>query len=228
MDFRAYDRKFWLVIEQDDKKIKDLRLPINRNAFLCYSYYTPNGKNYIEESLIFEALFEAVYINGEYTITQHDLLNLTINMYTKAQLEGYKIIPIDNKAINVAFDWFIESVNNEFYSDDIVTTRDIRYIDEFRREDNPDILKGLLTDMKTFENVWIKIEKLEKIINEDTYMFSCEILSEPFNIKGIHKGDKTLAFALKQNDAKICVCTIGVSEIEDIRKSLKLIKNKGI
>ena len=64
---------------------------------------------------------------------------------------------------------------------------------------------------------------VEKVINEDTYVFSCEILSEPFNIKGIHKGDKTLAFALKQNDTKICVCTIGVREIEDIRKALKLI-----
>ena len=223
MNFRDYDRKFWLVVEQGNKKIKDLHLPINRNAFLCYSYYTPKGKYYIKESLIFEALFEAVYINGEYTITQHNLLNYTVNMYTKAQLEGYKIIPIDNKAINIAFDWFVNLVNKDFYSNEIITTRDIRYIDEFRREDNPDVLKGLLTDMKSFENVWIKIEKLEKIINEETYVFSCEILSEPFNIKGIHKGDKTLAFALNQNDTKICVCTIGVSEIEDIRKTLKLI-----
>lgn len=223
MNFRDYDRKFWLVVEQGNKKIKDLHLPINRNAFLCYSYYTPKGKYYIKESLIFEALFEAVYINGEYTITQHNLLNYTVNMYTKAQLEGYKIIPIDNKAINIAFDWFVNLVNKDFYSNEIITTRDIRYIDEFRREDNPDVLKGLLTDMKSFENVWIKIEKLEKIINEETYVFSCEILSEPFNIKGIHKGDQTLAFALNQNDTKICVCTIGVSEIEDIRKTLKLI-----
>ncbi len=223
MNFRDYDRKFWLVVETENKKIKDLHLPINRNAFLCYSYYTPKGKFYIKESLIFEALFEAVYINGEYTITPHDLFNLTVNMYTKAQLEGYKIIPIDNKAINIAFERYIESINSEFYGKDILTTRDIRFIDEFRRDDNPDILKGLLTDMKSFENVWVKIEKLEKIINEDTYVFSCEILSEPFNIKGIHKGDKTLAFALKHNDTKICVCTIGVSEIEDIRKALKLI-----
>ena len=223
MNFRDYDRKFWLVVEQGNKKIKDLHLPINRNAFLCYSYYTPKGKYYIKESLIFEALFEAVYINGEYTITQHNLLNYTVNMYTKAQLEGYKMIPIDNKAINIAFDWFVDLVNKDFYSNEIITTRNIRYIDEFRREDNPDVLKGLLTDMKSFENVWVKIEKLEKIINEDTYVFSCEILSEPFNIKGIHKGDKTLAFALKQNDTKICVCTIGVREIEDIRKTLKLI-----
>lgn len=223
MNFRDYDRKFWLVVETESKKIKDLHLPIDRNAFLCYSYYTPNGKCYIKESLIFEALFEAVYINGEYTITPHDLFNLTVNMYTKAQLEGYKIIPIDNKAINISFDRYIESINSEFYSKDILTTRDIIFIDEFRRDDNPDILKGLLTDMKAFENVWIKIEKIEKIINEETYVFSCEILSEPFNIKGIHKGDKTLAFALKQNDTKICVCTIGVREIEDIRKALKLI-----
>lgn len=223
MDFRDYDRKFWLVVECGDKKIKDLHLPVDRNAFLCYSYYTPSGKDYIEESLIFEALFEAVYINGEYTITQQSLFNLTINMYTKAQLEGYKFIPIDNKAICVAFDNYIESINRDFYSEETIITREIRFIDEFRREDNPDILKGLLTDMKSVENVWMKIEKLEKIVNADTYLFTCEILSEPFNIKGIHKGDKSLGFALINEGKKLCGCAVGVKEIEDIRKKLKLI-----
>ena len=222
MNFRDYDRKFWLVVETENKKIKDL-LPVGKNSFLCYSYYAPKGIFFIKPGLVYEALFEAVYIDGEYTITHNHLFDRTINLFTKQQLDGYQIIPIDNKAMNIAFDDYIYSINSKFYSEETISTRNIRFIDEFRREDNPDILKAVLTDMQSFENVWVKIEKLEKIINEDTYVFSCEILSEPFNIKGIHKGDKTLAFALKQNDTKICVCTIGVSEIEDIRKALKLI-----
>ena len=119
MNFRDYDRKFWLVVETESKKIKDLHLPIDKNAFLCYSYYTPNGKYYIKESLIFEALFEAVYINGKYTITQHGLFNLTVNLFTKAQLEGFNFIPIDIKTtkLNIEFDNYIESINKKYYSD---------------------------------------------------------------------------------------------------------------
>ena len=120
MNFRDYDRKFWLVVETENKKIKDLHLPIDNNAFLCYSYYTPNGKYYIKESLIFEALFEAIYNNGEYAITQNNLLiAYTVNLFTKAQLEGFNFIPIDINAINLnlQFDHYIESINKEYYGD---------------------------------------------------------------------------------------------------------------
>lgn len=65
-------------------------------------------------------MFEAIYINGEYTITQNNLLcAYTVNLFTKTQLEGFAFIPIDIKAtnLNIKFDHYIESINKEYYSD---------------------------------------------------------------------------------------------------------------
>ena len=225
MNFRDFDRKFWLVVEKGDKKIKDLHLPVNGNSFLCYSYYAPKGEFYVKPGLVYGAVYGAVYVNGEYSINEQRLSEMTVCYFTKKELEGYQIIPIDNKAINIVFKEYVKRIEYEHYlcHADLIKTRDISFIDEFRREDNPDVLKGLLTDMKSFENVWMKIEKLEKVINENTYVFSCKILSEPFTIKGIHQGDKTLGFVLKDGNTKTCICTIDVKEIKDIRKALKLI-----
>ena len=212
MNFRDYDRKFWLVVEKGDKKITDLHLPVNGNSFLCYSYYAPEGERFVKPGLVYGAVYGAVYVNGEYSINTQQLNKMTVCYFTKEQLEGYQIIPIDNKAINIVFERYMQEIEYKHYNhQDLIKTRDISFIDEFRREDNPDILKGLLTDMKSFENVWMKIEKLEKVINENTYLFSCEILSEPFTIKGIHQGDKTLGFALINGDKKICGCSVGVT-----------------
>lgn len=221
MNFRDYDRKFWLIIEKENKKIIDLIRGCDGNSILCYSYYENT------EGLVYEAISSALYINGDYSITKQSKISWEFKTYvfTKKQLNDFQIIPINNRVLSVLFNYEVEKIKQEHYDSckDLIQTRDIRFIDEFRQENNPDVLKSLLTDMKTCENIWIKIEKLEKFVNENTYVFSCEILSEPFTINGIHKGDKTLAFALNQNDTKICVCTIGVSEIEDIRKTLKLI-----
>ena len=48
MNFRDYDRKFWLVVEQGDKKVTDLIGGCSNNGILCYSYF--NNK----EGIVYE------------------------------------------------------------------------------------------------------------------------------------------------------------------------------
>lgn len=220
MDFRDFDRKFWLVVEKSDKKITDIIPEAKNNSILCYSYYSP----YKEEGLVYEAVCESVYVNGDYSITDQYLLESKNKDLTKRQLDGYQIIAISNKAINIVFKKYTELVEIVHYSKhkDLVDTREIRFIDEFRLEDNPDVIRGLLSDGKKAENIWMKLIKLLNVVDNKKYIFSCEIFSEPFVIKGIHKGEKTFAVALEENSQKVCGCSIGLEEVEKMRKSFNL------
>ncbi len=221
MDFRDFDRKFWLIVEKGNKKITDLIGGCDGNAVLCYSYF--NNK----DGIVYTPLSSAVYINGDYSITKQGRMSWQFGncyLFAKKQFNDFQIISINNKSLCVIFEDDIKRIEKDFYLPlkDLVETRDIRFIDEFRSEDNPDVLKGVLSDGNVAENIWIKVIKLLHAFGDKQYIFLCEIFSEPFTLKGIHKGDKTFAIVVEENSKKVCGCSIGLEEVEKLRKDLNL------
>lgn len=221
MDFREYDRKFWLIVEKGSKKITDLIAGCEGNAVLCYSYF--NNK----DGIVYTPLSAAIYANGDYSITKQGRMSWRFGnsyLFAKKQFDDFQRIPINNKALSILFNDDINRIEKDFYSPfkNLVATRDIRFIDEFRSEDNPDVLKGQLTDGKIVDYVFLKIINLLNVCDDKTYFFTCEIISEPFVLKGIHKGEKTIAFVSEENSQKVCGCTVGVEAFEQARKNLNL------
>ena len=219
MNFRDYDRKFWLVVEKPNSLIRNLIFDIKGNALLCCSYF------HIEKGIVFEALSPATFINGDYSLNGNVLWdNHDRHIFNKKQLDGYELIPVNNDAIKHDFLGFIIMIEDQNYIfRDLTQTRDMLFLDEFRQEDNPDILKGAIFDTEFIENVWLKIRGLKQAIDENTYLFYCEIMSEPFIAKGIHNGDRTFCFVKQEGNKKVCGCYIGAQTIEDLRKKIKLI-----
>ncbi len=221
MNFRDFDRKFWLIVEKGNKKITDLIGGCAGNAVLCYSYF--NNK----DGIVYTPLSSAIYSNGDYSITKQGRMSWQFGncyLFTKKQFDDFQMISINNKALNVLFEDDIKRIDQDFYIPfkDLVETRDIRFIDEFRSEDNPDLLKAQLTDGKIVDYVFMKIVNLLKVYDEKTYLFTCEIISEPFVLKGIRKGEKTIGFVREENSQKICGCTVGIEAFEKARKDLNL------
>lgn len=221
MDFREFDRRFWLIVENGNKKITDLIGGCEGNAILCYSYF--NGK----DGVVYTPLSSAVYVNGDYSITKQGRMSWQFGncyLFLKKQFDDFQMISINNKALSTLYEADIKRIEKDYYLPfkDLVETRDIRFIDEFRSEDNPDVLKGQLTDGKNIDYVFMKILNLLKVCDEKTYLFTCEIVSEPFILKGIHKGEKTIAFVREENSQKLCGCTVGIEAFEQARKDLNL------
>ncbi len=221
MDFRDFDRKFWLVVEKGDKKIKDLIVGCDGNAILCYSYF--NNK----DGLVYTPLSSAVYVNGDYSITKQGRMSWQLGnsyLFAKKQFDNFQIISVNNKALSIVFKDEIKRIEQVFYTSfkDLIETRDIRFVDEFRMEDNPDVIRGMLSDGEKAENIWMKLIKLLNVEDNKKYIFLCEIFSEPFVIKGIHKGEKTFAVVVEENSQKVCGCSIGLEEVEKLRKSFNL------
>lgn len=138
MDFRDFDRKFWLIVDKDNKKITELIAECDGNAILCYSYF--NNK----DGIVFTPLSSAKYVNGDYSITKQSRISwqyINSYLFAKKQIEGFQIVSINNKALSSLFDDDIKRIEEDFYVSfkDVLSTRDIRFIDEFRSEDNPDI-----------------------------------------------------------------------------------------
>ena len=85
------------------------------------------------------------------------------------------------------------------------------------------IVFSMLFKTTTFKGtVWMRIINLLKIYDEKTYFFTVELASEPFVLKGIQKGEKTIGFVREENDQKVCGCTIGIETFEKTRKDLNL------
>ena len=102
MNSKDYDRKFWLVVEQGNKKIYEFHLNFKGNSFLCYSYFSQEHIAYgVGPGLVYEAVYGAIYVDGEYSINEEPLYDKTTRYFTQDKLNGFLVIPINNKAINI-------------------------------------------------------------------------------------------------------------------------------
>lgn len=223
MNFRDYDRKFWLAVEKDNKKTTDLIGGCDGNAILCYSYF--NNK----DGIVYTPLSSAVYANGDYSITKQGRMSWQYGksyLFAKKQFDDYQMISINNKALSVLFEEDIKRIEQDFYSffKDLVLTRDIRFIDEFRSEDDPDVLKCSIYNLEFIENGWMKINHLIQKFEDNIYIFLCELISEPFFTKEIRKGDKRICFVKREADKKVCKCFTDTYDIQDLRKRLEINK----
>lgn len=118
MNFRDYDRKFWLVVEQGNKKIDEFHLNFKGNSFLCYSYFSKEHIAYgVGPGLVYEAVYGAIYVDGEYSINEEPLYDKTTRYFTQDKLDGFLIIPIYNKAITTIFQNFTRMIDGIYYSD---------------------------------------------------------------------------------------------------------------
>ena len=127
MDFRDYDRKFWLVVENGNKKIDEFHLNFKGNSFLCYSYYSPTHIcNGVGPGLVYEALNSAIYVDGEYQLTKEPLYDKTTRYFTQDKLNGFLVISIENKAVNIMFENFTRMINSIYYKDKNLETSNIQ------------------------------------------------------------------------------------------------------
>lgn len=118
MNSKDYDRKFWLVVENGNKKIDEFHLNFKGNSFLCYSYFSQEHIAYgVGPGLVYEAVYGAIYVDGEYSINEEPLYDKTTRYFTQDKLNGFLVVPIKSKAINILFENFTRMIDSVYYSD---------------------------------------------------------------------------------------------------------------
>lgn len=194
--FRDVEKQF--VIINDPKYVLFIGKESMANSILCYGYVDHQA------GLTYQTLASTIYEDGDFAVLDDaPIVSLKIRADSVSNAE---IIPVYNKAIAKKYADIVETFNIYYQDKEVVISRTVRELDQFRHRDFPDDIQVLFVkEGLRPEGIWVRTQKLHKYEN-GVALFEGNMLNEPHADFGVHAGN-TVLFAtgiVDQQGTRIC------------------------